>query len=141
MPLATLLFVERPDAACLKRIITLYKAQGWWSRKDNPAGLRRLIAGSHCFLLAEAGGELLGMGRAISDGAGDAYIPDVMVLPAARGTGLGRAIMRRLIRRLKADGINWIGLIAQDGSEAFYKPLGFSALKNAAPMLYKGSRV
>lgn len=115
--------------------------QGWWGPKDTPRLLSRLVAGSHCFLLALRGGEPVGMGRAISDGASDAYIQDVMVLSSERGRGTGSAVVRALAARLRKDGLRWIGLIAQDGSAPFYEKLSFKVLKRAQPMLSRESHV
>ncbi len=140
-PRLVLRFIKTADAPLLKRIITLYRAHGWWDASDKPALLGRIIKGSHCFVLAEKDGKMVGMGRAISDGASDAYIQDVAVLKSERGAGTGSAIMKALQRRLKADGIKWLGLIAQDGSSPFYARLGFRELKRAKPMLSKGSHV
>ncbi|OGS10817.1 MAG: hypothetical protein A2234_00410 [Elusimicrobia bacterium RIFOXYA2_FULL_58_8] len=140
-PRLSLSSIKTADAAVLGQIITLYRAQGWWAPGDKPALLKRLIKGSHCFLLAKKNGVLVGMGRAISDGVSDAYIQDVAVLRSERGTGAGSAIIKALKKRLKADGIGWIGLIAQDDSHSFYSRLGFRELKRAKPMLLKGSRV
>ena len=91
--------------------------------------------------MAELGGRIIGMGRAISDGVSDAYIQDVAVLKGERHSGAGSAIIKALHARLKRDGVGWLGLIAQDGSEPFYLKLGFKTLKSAAPMLSKGSNV
>jgi len=140
-PRLTLRFISTADAPLLKRIITLYRAQGWWDPADRPALLRRIIKGSHCFLTAEKDGVVVGMGRAISDGVSDAYIQDVAVLKSERGAGTGSAIIKALEKRLKADGIKWLGLIAQDGSSPFYARLGFKELERAAPMLSKDSHV
>lgn len=137
----TFRFISKASAATLKEIITLYRVQGWWNRRDKPELLPRIIKGSHCFVIAERKGRVIGMGRAISDGAGDAYIQDVTVLKSERGTGAGSAIVKAITRRLKADGIKWIGLIAQDNSSAFYARLGFKFIKHARPMLSKGSNV
>jgi spermidine synthase len=134
-------FIGKADAATLNGIITIYRAQGWWKRSDGPALLRKLIKGSHCFAVAELDGRIIGMGRAISDGVSDAYIHDVAVLKSERGTGAGSALVKALKARLKRDGVGWLGLIAQDGSEAFYLKLGFRTLRKAAPMLSKGSNV
>ena len=92
-------------------------------------------------MVAEQDGRIVGMGRAISDGVSDAYIQDVAVLKSERGTGAGSAIIRALQKKLKGDGIKWLGLIAQDNSAAFYARLGFKELKRAKPMLSKGSNV
>jgi len=133
--------VKRPGPATLNGIITIYRAQGWWKPGDGPALLRRLIAGSHCFAVAELDGRVIGIGRAISDGVSDAYLQDVAVLKEARGSGVGSAIVRALLEALRKDGVKWVGLIAQDGTERFYRGLGFRVPGRAAPMLSKGSYV
>ena len=137
----TVKLVKNPDAETLKGIITIYRAHAWWKPSDTPALLRRIIKGSHCFALAASGGRVIGIGRAISDGASDAYIQDMAVLPAARGSGAGGAILQALLARLKRDGVNWVGLIAQDNSEYFYRKAGFKVLKKARPMLSPGTYV
>jgi ribosomal protein S18 acetylase RimI-like enzyme len=137
----TVKFVKKPDAQTLKGIITIYRAHAWWKPSDTPALARRLIRGSHCFAVAAAGGRVIGIGRAVSDGVSDAYIQDMAVLPAERGSGAGSALLKALLARLKRDGIKWVGLIAQDNSEYFYRKAGFKTLKKARPMLSPGSYV
>jgi hypothetical protein len=39
------------------------------------------------------------------------------------------------VARLEADGIDWIGLIAERKTHPFYRPLGFSPMADAVPML------
>ncbi len=133
--------VRKPDPAALKGIITIYRAHGWWTPSDKTALLKKIIKGSHCFALAERGGRVIGIGRAISDGVSDAYIQDMAVLEAERGSGAGGAILEALLKSLKKDGIKWVGLIAQDNSEYFYRNVGFKALKKAHPMISKESYV
>ena len=134
-------FIGKADAGTLNGIITIYRAQGWWKRSDGPALLKKIIKGSHCFAVAELDGRIIGIGRAISDGVSDAYIQDVAVLKSERRSGAGSAIVKALKARLRRDGVGWLGLIAQDGSEPFYLKLGFKTLMGAAPMLSKGSNV
>ena len=128
--------VDEVDRAAVEE---LYCQAGWWRESDRtPDGNRwidALVRGSFCFVGAFAGGRLIGMGRAISDGASDAYIQDVTVLPAFRGRGLGAAIIRRLVEELRARRIGWIGLVAEPGTEPFYRRLGFAALAGHVPML------
>lgn len=142
MPSRTVVrILKAPSPETLKGIISLYRAHGWWKPGDKPAQLRRLIAGSYCFAVAEAAGRVIGMGRAISDGVCDAYIQDLAVLKARRGSGTGAALLNALLKRLKRGGVRWVALIAQDNSAYFYRKAGFRALKNAQPMLSKDSYV
>ena len=138
---AVIRFIKKPDPATLKGIITIYRAHGWWKPSDTPALLKKIIKGSHCFAAAGLDGRIIGIGRAISDGVSDAYIQDMAVLKTERGSGAGRAILKALLARLKKDGVNWVGLIAQDNSEPFYRKAGFKTLKKAQPMLSWNSYV
>jgi spermidine synthase len=80
---------------------------------------------------------MIGMGRAVSDGVSDAYIQDVTVLREYRGLGLGARIVERITGFLRERRIGWIGLIAEPGTQAFYRGLGFEVLEGYSPMLLK----
>lgn len=120
----------------LDQILGLYEDAGWWDRdKDNHDRLIGLIQGSHCFMVALQQKEVVGMGRAISDRASDAYIQDVTVNDTLRHQGIGSLIVEKLIQRLQQDGIVWIGLIAEKNSQLFYERLGFRPMLNAVALL------
>lgn len=137
MPMPVFVFLDEPSPSQLHQVTQLYRIAGWWSETepDNPELVARLIAGSHCFLAAVMGSELIAMGRAISDRVSDAYIQDVTVHPLFRGRKIGTRIVEKLIDRLYSDGLYWIGLIAERGSKNFYKQIGFKQMPNAVPML------
>ncbi len=123
----------------LIQIRHLYRLAGWWSEPgDTLEKLVRIISGSHCFVAAvQESGVILGMGRAISDRASDAYIQDIMVRPEARRQAIASSIMKAIVARLERDGMTWIGLIAKQGTQPFYRGLGFSEMPGATPMLRK----
>ena len=77
------------------------------------------------------------MGRSISDGVSDAYIQDVVVMPSHRGQGVATQIIKRIVDRLKSDGIGWIGLIAERNTQNLYNPIGFEPMADSTPMLYR----
>lgn len=137
MPMFTFLTTPTPDQ--IRQIIALYYAEGWmYGTADNADIVTRIISGSHCFMVAiNENEEVVGMGRSISDGVCDAYIQDVTVKNSHRGQGIGSEIIRRLVMRLRADGLTWIGLIAERGSHPFYSHLGFEKMPDAAPMLHQ----
>ena len=132
-------WVKRPGARLLSEICGLYQAAGWWESGDSQGRIRRMVMGSHCFLIAREDRRVVGMGRAISDRANDGYLQDVFVLPELRGRGAGAALVRRLARRLRADGLGWIGLIAADRTWPFYARLGFKKMARHDPMRLGGS--
>jgi ribosomal protein S18 acetylase RimI-like enzyme len=131
------IFLLEPTEDQIRQIVELYRAQGWWLACDEgrEALIPRLIAGSHCFVIATGGGSIVGMGRAISDGISDAYIQDLTVRHDCRNRGIGEMILKALLERLHADGIPWIGLIAEPGSKNLYCQAGFREMSESTPML------
>ncbi|MFC1798453.1 GNAT family N-acetyltransferase [Thermodesulfobacteriota bacterium] len=132
----TYTYLIKPTSDQVDAITAMYRSEGWWTQEtDDPELVAQIIVGSHCFLLVMQDGDSVGMGRAISDGASDAYIQDVTVKKEHRGQGIGTHIIRKLVERLNADGLDWIGLIAENNSYQFYESLGFSKMPNSVPML------
>ncbi|MCU0276752.1 MAG: GNAT family N-acetyltransferase [Acidobacteria bacterium] len=130
--------VASVERAAVKK---LYQQAGWWQGSDEtPDGgswIDGMASGSLFFAGAFIGGEMIGMGRAISDGASDAYIQDVTVLTPYRGLGIGGRLIALLRDRLVERGIGWIGLVAEPGTQAFYNRLGFEVLEGHVAMRLK----
>jgi predicted N-acetyltransferase YhbS len=70
--------------------------------------------------------EVVGFGRAISDGGKNACLLDVAVLPEYQGKGIGIMIVDSILDHLK--GCNVL-LFANPGREAFYERFGFRKMK------------
>ncbi len=117
----------------------LYKSAGWWksSYDKDSKFLNHIVQNSALFVGAFHENRMIGMGRALSDLVSDAYIQDVVVLEEFMGQGIGKKIIQTLIEKLKANNIDWIGLVAQPGTSSFYKDLGFEQLKDHIPLKYK----
>ncbi|MGB5156969.1 GNAT family N-acetyltransferase [Desulfobacterium sp. N47] len=130
-------FLVDPTSDQIRQITSIYRMTGWWAEDipDDPLHVRRLIAGSHCFVVAGKEDEIIGMGRAISDKASDAYIQDLTVVASHRKKGIGTEILKRLVARLEDDGIKWIALIAERNSDDFYTNYGFNIMPDSKPML------
>ena len=80
-------------------------------------------------VVRDAAGRLIGAGRVLADGVDCAYLCDIAVLPAHQGSGLGQAIVGRLVER--ARGHRKILLYAVPGKEPFYRRFGFRRLLTA----------
>ena len=133
------LVVELVNSWDEDEIADLYRAGGWWKDEYRPEELRHLIRGSFAFAVASdrKSGKAIGMGRVISDGVSDGYIQDLVVLPEYRASGVGSAIVSRLMEKCRESGVSWLALIAEPGSEQFYLPLGFRRMEGHIPMIYK----
>jgi ribosomal protein S18 acetylase RimI-like enzyme len=121
-----------------EEIVALYKAAGWWKDSYDKSGIPQLIVGSFAFAIAvdQQKGNAIGMGRVLSDGVSDAYIQDLVILPAYRGQNIGKKLVQALVDHCFSKGILWIGLIAEPGSSQFYTTLGFKPMEHFIPMLY-----
>ena len=95
----------------------------------DPDRLRTAFGNSmfRCFAYDE--GRLVGAGRALADGTDCSYICDVAVMPSHQGTGLGKAIVARLVELSR--GHKKIILYAVPGKEPFYRKFGFLRMKTA----------
>lgn len=113
----------------------LYQDAGWWQDdyKITDDFLRRIPENSALFAGAFLEKKLIGMGRALSDLCSDAYIQDVVVLSAHQKRGIGALIVTFLIQELKKRGVDWIGLIGEPGTRAFYENLGFRQMTDYIP--------
>jgi ribosomal protein S18 acetylase RimI-like enzyme len=82
--------------------------------------------------------QLIGFGRAISDGYIQAAIYDVAVLPQYQGKGIGRQIIERIVASLP--GCNFI-LYAAPAKECFYQKLGFRRMKTGMALFVNKERM
>lgn len=87
---------------------------------------KRAFEASHTTVFVYEGSQLIGFGRALSDGEYQGAIYDVAVLPEAHGKGIGRIIIQAILDQLPNCNII---LYATPGMEGFYKKLGFGAMK------------
>jgi predicted acetyltransferase len=75
------------------------------------------------FITIRESSELIGFGRAISDGIYRALIDDIIVVSTHRNRGLGKVIVENILKQL--DGIDEIFLNIKPDLEGFYKKFGF----------------
>ena len=97
---------------------------------------RRAFEASHATVFVYEETQLIGFGRALSDGEYEAAIYDVAVLPDAQGKGVGKIIIQSLLDRLPQCNVI---LYATPGKEGFYRRLGFRLLKTGMAMFTDAS--
>ncbi|HSF26156.1 MAG TPA: GNAT family N-acetyltransferase [Actinomycetes bacterium] len=101
-------------------------AQAYWALGRTRATVARSLAAS-TVLGAYEDGQLVGLARAVTDGATFAWVCDVFVERAHRGRGIGSALVRELVTRLRDGGVYYVLLATQDAHEV-YRRLGFTEL-------------
>lgn len=114
---------EVPQAAAL---IDLYQALGWAEALGLSAeAIHKGVAASWYIVCAyNESGQLIGMGRVVSDGVLNAYICGLGVLPQWQKQGTASQILSRLTQRCSAAGMA-PQLIAEAQNLPYYTRRGF----------------
>lgn len=94
-----------------------------------PKDLKKVFSNSmfKCFVFDN--NNLVGVGRALADGADCSYICDVAVHPDRQGSGIGKSIVSKLVELSQSH--KKILLYSYPGKEMFYKNLGFKRMSTA----------
>jgi ribosomal protein S18 acetylase RimI-like enzyme len=111
----------------LEQLAGLFASAGWHDRAADRMRLRQQVLGAMFVVSAWEDSCLVGFARAISDGATNAYISTVAVLPQYQRRGIGRELIRRLITG--RDGIVFV-LHARPEVVGFYLKCGFQHADN-----------
>lgn len=105
----------------LYRIAPLGIKSGEW--------LKKAYSNSMFSCIAFDGDQIVAAGRAMADGVDCSYLCDIVVHPAHQGTGLGKALIQRLIDL--SQGHRKIILYAVPGREPMYEKFGFRRMNTA----------
>ena len=107
-------------------ILRLYSEVGWTAYTENKDALRRGFENSLAVLGAYENGELIGIIRAVGDGATVVFVQDILVRPHKQRQGVGTALLNAVLERYPD--VRQIELTTDNTPEtaAFYRSLGFS---------------
>ena len=107
-----------------------------------PEAHKKAFEASHTTVFVYHASQLIGFGRAISDGVYQGAVYDVAVVPEFQRKGIGTIIMKKILERLPECNII---LYATPGKEAFYETLnlrkmktGMARFRNSKKMKEKG---
>ena len=115
--------VDRLDPGLVHRWLS---EDAYWALGRPRDVMDRAIAGSLNFG-AYADGRQVGYARVVTDGALFAWLCDVYVDPAARGRGVGTALVAAVDATLTDLGVRR-ALLATEDAHSLYAPFGFEPL-------------
>ena len=109
-------------------ILSLYGDAGWKAYTDDIEALRRGFENSLLVLAAYENGELLGLIRAVGDGATVVLVQDILVFKKYQRRGVGSALLREMLGRYSH--VRQIELVTDnmESTKAFYRSMGFREL-------------
>lgn len=105
---------------------------------EEPEVHKKAFEASHTVVFVYKDTQLIGFGRAISDGAYQAAVYDVAVVPEFQKAGIGRIIMEQILTRLQ--GCNII-LYARPGKEDFYRKFGLRKMQTGMALFRNPERM
>jgi predicted N-acetyltransferase YhbS len=95
---------------------------GWQHRVSDAEKFKKMLEHTTRTIVAIDDERVVGFARALCDEVSNGYLSMVAVAAKRRRQGIGREMVRRLIK--EDAGITWV-LRAGRGSEAFWEKLGF----------------
>mgnify|MGYP000790435684 FL=1 len=107
----------------------LYTQVGWTAYTENMTALEQGYKNSLLVLAAYENEELLGIVRAVGDGATVILVQDLLVYPQKQRQGIGTSLLKAVLERY-AD-VRQIQLVTDNTPKtvAFYQSLGFVELE------------
>lgn len=115
-------------------LVGLYTSVGWSTYASDPDSLLRAIDQSAYVVAAwDDSGQLSGLARVISDDVSVCFLQDVLVRPGEQRTGIGRALVERVLERYKHVRRKVLITDAESGQRAFYESLGFTEAHDYEP--------
>ena len=97
---------------------------GWQHRVADPEEFVRMLKNTNRTVVAVEDARVVGFARALCDEVSNGYISMVAVAPDMRGRGIGRELVRQLIK--EDSEITWV-LRAGRGSGDFWEKMGFES--------------
>lgn len=127
------LVIGPESGTTVDELLALYESVGWSAYTAAPGRLEAAVAGSSCVVTARRGGKLVGLARALSDGATICYLQDVLVHPSEQRSGIGRALVEAVLDRYRT--VRQKVLLTDDepGQRAFYESLGYAEIRDHDP--------
>ncbi|WP_031507626.1 GNAT family N-acetyltransferase [Streptomyces megasporus] len=127
----------RLDAA---RVHHWLSTDAYWALGRSREKQDRAIAGSLNFGAYDTdSGEQVGYARVVTDRATFAWLCDVYVAPAARGRGLGEALVDAVLDHLEPHGLRRV-MLATDDAHGLYERVGFRPMDEPGKWMVLGAR-
>ncbi len=135
-------YVENQNIT-VEEVLPLYEAVGWTNYTQKPEMLEAAYKNSlHILAALNEEGKLIGVLRAVGDGASILFIQDILVYPEYQHQGIGTKLLQMTLEKYK--NVYQIQLATDDSTKtvSFYESNGFTSLTslNCVSFIYTGKR-
>jgi acetyltransferase, GNAT family len=130
-------------ALTLEDVLPLYEAVEWTNYTQNPSMLKEAYGNSlHILAAFNEEGILVGVLRAVGDGASILFIQDILVTPEYQHQGIGTKLLQQTLEKFK--NVYQIQLSTDNSMKtiSFYESNGFTSLTslNCVSFMYRGNQ-
>lgn len=130
-------------ALTLEDVLPLYEALEWTNYTQNPSMLKEAYGNSlHILAAFNEEGILVGVLRAVGDGASILFIQDILVTPEYQHQGIGTKLLQQTLEKYK--NVYQIQLATDNSMKtiSFYESNGFTSLTslNCVSFMYTGNQ-
>ena len=108
----------------LSKLKLLFDQHAFWAINRDYPSIRKLLAGSTAVITVWKNKEIIGFGRATSDGIYRAVLWDIIVADELQRKGLGKKVVKALLEHPKINKVERVYLMTTNSTE-FYEQLGF----------------
>ena len=134
-------YVENPDVT-VEDVLPLYEAVGWTNYTTKPEMLKAAFENSlHVLAAFTEEGILVGVLRAVGDGASILFIQDILVTPEYQHQGIGTKLLQQTLEKYK--NVYQIQLATDNSMKtiSFYESNGFTSLTslNCVSFIFTGN--
>ena len=135
-------YVENPDVT-VEDVLPLYEAVGWTNYTTKSEMLKAAFENSlHVLAAFTEEGILVGVLRAVGDGASILFIQDILVTPEYQHQGIGTKLLQQTLEKYK--NVYQIQLTTDNSMKtiSFYESNGFTSLTslNCVSFMYTGNQ-
>lgn len=134
-------YVDNPEIT-LVDLMPIYEAVGWTNYTTKPEMLKAAFENSlHVLAAFTEEGILVGVLRAVGDGASILFIQDILVTPEYQHQGIGTKLLQQTLEKYK--NVYQIQLTTDNSMKtiSFYESNGFTSLTslNCVSFIYTGN--
>ena len=135
-------YVDNPEIT-LVDVLPIYEAVEWTNYTQNPEMLEVAYKNSlHVLAAFNEKGILVGVLRAVGDGASILFIQDILVTPEYQHQGIGTKLLQQTLEKYK--NVYQIQLATDNSMKtiSFYESNGFTSLTslNCVSFMYRGNQ-
>ena len=124
--------IEGAENMRLSDVVRLLR-MSYWADKRPAEVIERSMQHSDCFgICLEGSDDLVAFARVFTDYATTFYLADVIVDPACRGRGLGKALVGHIVSHPTLAGLR--GFLITRDAQGLYRPFGFEVVNDRIMM-------